>query len=184
MKSCGMTKKEFGYVLSMLKKIPSDLPIIELGCHKGALTLPLSIYAKGTVYAVDKKSYANIDYPNVTAVISDSVKFLKGFKEQAGFIFLDTSHTYEQTRKEILASYEVLTDGGILALHDSIGFTYPGVACAIEEIVFDKFEVIGIKGSVFFAKKKKSPRNNNFMKIYYLCYNTVYKTMCIIRRKK
>ncbi len=49
--------------------------------------------------------------------------------------FIDSSHHYEPTRKELSCILSHLVDGGWLALHDYFNEDTPGVAQALNELV-------------------------------------------------
>ena len=54
-------------------------------------------------------------------------------------IFIDTSHTYEQTKLEIEKSIPHIVNDGWLALHDYHD-AHPGVVCAVNEFLDSQTE--------------------------------------------
>jgi cephalosporin hydroxylase len=51
------------------------------------------------------------------------------------FVFLDSSHKYEETKAEIRLWYRKLLDGSILAGHDYESPENPGVRQAVDEVI-------------------------------------------------
>lgn len=119
------------YIIKIARKQKPKI-IFDLGVRKGHTSITLSIIAyetNGHVWGVDildcPRASNEIDRLKLTEkwtfVKSDSVKFMKEWnKEKADLIMIDTSHTYEQTLKELEASKEVLKEDGIILLHDTI----------------------------------------------------------------
>lgn len=72
----------------------------------------------------------------ITAVMADTGVFLEHFWRQPTRVaFIDASHHYEPTRKELSCILPHLVDGGWLALHDYFNEDTPGVAQALNELV-------------------------------------------------
>lgn len=72
----------------------------------------------------------------VTVVRSDSVKWLAG--QEAGFldaVYLDTTHTYDDTLAELAASKSTVRQGGLICGHDYSCDKFPGVVQAVNEFV-------------------------------------------------
>ena len=69
------------------------------------------------------------------ALLSDSADASVGFDDNSvDLLLIDTSHTYEQTSKELAAWLPKVRSGGGIWLHDYLG-EYPGVGEALEEVV-------------------------------------------------
>lgn len=80
----------------------------------------------------------------------DSVASARRFDDQSvDFIFLDTIHLYEQTKRELEAWYPKLKNGGVFAGHDHTP-EFPGVEKACREFFGPKYQ---IRRSSFVALK-------------------------------
>jgi predicted O-methyltransferase YrrM len=72
-----------------------------------------------------------------TYIVGDDLEFAKTWSEgPADMIFVDTSHEYEQTKKEIAAFMPHLRSGGLMAFHDTESFP-DGVLKPIQEFLKD-----------------------------------------------
>lgn len=72
----------------------------------------------------------------VTVVRSDSVKWLAS--QAPGFldaVYLDTTHTYDDTLAELVSSKSAVRDGGLICGHDYSCEKFPGVVQAVNEFV-------------------------------------------------
>ena len=70
------------------------------------------------------------------------------------FIFIDASHEYEDVKKDIELSLELLTPGAIISGHDYLPEVFPGVVRAVKEVFGERnleFKVFK-KSSVWFYK--------------------------------
>lgn len=100
---------------------------VEIGVATGAGTSILSRYSK-SVYAVDLnpdaykfiKNLHNVDFMNSTSW--EALEFLqKNHSEKIDFIFIDGDHRQEIAFGDFVRAKELVSPGGIIALHD----TYP-----------------------------------------------------------
>jgi predicted O-methyltransferase YrrM len=115
--------------------------VIELGVNLGESTVALleAVHAtEGTLISVDIQLLPNV-VPMLTGYglisrwqfnLSDDIAFgeawQKDSKGQADIIFIDTSHTFDHTTKEIAVYEPILRPGGIMVFHDTVSF-YDGV---------------------------------------------------------
>ncbi|MGA1839248.1 MAG: class I SAM-dependent methyltransferase [bacterium] len=141
--------------------------IIELGVRDGESTFVferISYLTKCFVIGVDCDDCSQVlNFPGRIFVQSDSVEFLKNYCEWArsrniqGFpdiIFIDTNHTYLQTKSELSLALSLVSAGGIVILHDTnlniiyrrhdgtLGYGWDnkrGVIKAIEDLFDKKF---------------------------------------------
>ncbi|MGH2612577.1 MAG: class I SAM-dependent methyltransferase [Rhabdochlamydiaceae bacterium] len=113
------------YLLCLLKK---PTIILELGCRTGNTALPM-IYAAqqygGHVYSVDVETWPEIkNFLVDKKTLADSWTFIESddlkleWDKPINFLYIDTSHTYEQTLKELQKYEPFLQPGGIITLHD------------------------------------------------------------------
>lgn len=106
--------------------------IIELGTRTGESMIPLLEAAhatKGRLYSVDvelceeaKRKVKEFGLgERWTFVMSDDIEF--GLKwpqtNPIDMVFVDTTHEYEQTKKEIAIFEPLIRPGGIMAFHDT-----------------------------------------------------------------
>lgn len=78
-------------------------------------------------------------HDHITAVLSDTVSFLKSFWNfPIRMAFIDSSHHYEPTRKELELILPHLVEGGWLILHDYFSEETPGVSRAVNEVFESK----------------------------------------------
>jgi predicted O-methyltransferase YrrM len=127
--------------------------VVELGCFIGWTSAHLALGLreagmKGTLWCVDSEArFLEDARANLARLELDQrVTFLCAQSTDEGLlailpstidvVFIDTSHSYETTRKEIATYAQRLNPGGYIVLHDSIGF--PGVRHAVVE-VWDQF---------------------------------------------
>jgi len=119
--------------------------ILELGTRTGESTVAFLQAAKeidGNVTSMDidscndaKKLISDLD-------LTDSWKFIQSddlkndWKKPIDHLFIDTSHTYEQTLAELEKFTPFVKPGGIITLHDII--SCPEVLSAINEYIKDK----------------------------------------------
>lgn len=75
------------------------------------------------------KAGVNIEFFEMSS-LDASCKFPGNYFD---FVFLDSSHTYAQTRAEIILWYEKIKDGGVLSGHDYI--THEEVKMAVDELI-------------------------------------------------
>ena len=72
------------------------------------------------------------------------------FSEPVELVFIDGSHEYELVRLDFELWFPKLISGGIIALHDTVGF--PGPRKVVAENLH-KFRNIGLVDEITFAQK-------------------------------
>lgn len=73
------------------------------------------------------------EYKNIEIIKSDSIYFLQSMPEKFfDFIYIDTVHSYEHTKKELLESYRVIKNNGFICGHDYCN-RFDGVIRAVSE---------------------------------------------------
>lgn len=116
---------------------------VELGVSGGGGSLHLALgWSKGTVIGVDMVSdhIENIEYvqkrcPNFIFKLGDSITYSDALRIKYGLIdilFIDTTHTYDQTMKEYNAYKPFLSDRAFVLLDDL--FRPEGMEQAWEEM--------------------------------------------------
>jgi len=134
-------------------ELPDGCRICEVGVADGdsALYLAKRLYGEGKsfkLYMVDSMDYGKYEqmktiYQNIIksglaeyieVVPYDSIEASKKFNDNdLNFVFIDTSHEYEETKKSIAAWYPKVKDEFVLAGHDYFG--HIGVAEAVDEML-------------------------------------------------
>ena len=121
---------------NLLKLLPKNGIITELGVDKGdfsakiiSFTQPKKLYLIDTwdseryhnnkINYVTKRFQKEIDAGIVTTIRGTSKNELKKFEnEYFDWVYIDTSHSYKQTVKELELCRMKVKDGGIIAGHD------------------------------------------------------------------
>jgi MMP 1-O-methyltransferase len=55
-------------------------------------------------------------------VVKDDLRFASQYKNEIDLLFIDTGHSYEQTKKELQAWGRKVVNGGFIAIHDTVSF--------------------------------------------------------------
>lgn len=124
--------------------------VIELGVNLGESTVALleAVHVtEGTLISVDIQLLPNV-VPMLTEYglisrwnfnLSDDLEYAKTWPagKLADLIFIDTSHTFDHTTKEIAAYEPILRPGGIMVFHDTVSF-YAGVQKPINNFLTAK----------------------------------------------
>jgi len=142
-----------GYYDRIAQQMPDDCRVVECGVADGASALYLAkelnrLGRKFTLYMVDNLDYGKYIqlctiYENVIkSGLGESIKVLPHDSRIAAelfndgfldFVYIDSSHEYEETLGSIKAWWPKLKDGGVLAGHDFQ--LYPTVKQAVEELL-------------------------------------------------
>lgn len=119
--------------------------ILELGTRSGESTLALTLAAKkthGKVYSIDIEECRQAEKLIIDRSLSDFWEFIRcddleiKWERKIDFLFIDTSHTYEQTFCELSKFEPMVEVGGIIVLHDSVSCS--GVIQAIVDYIQGK----------------------------------------------
>lgn len=138
------------------KELPNNCRLVEAGIADGASAIYLAeaILNLGKkidkFYWVDNFSYGKFDQLSIVyqhliksglgeyveIIPTDSIKASKMFNGNSlDFVFLDSSHEYNSTLKEIRAWYEKVKDNGILSGHDMTSEENKGVSRAVTKLL-------------------------------------------------
>jgi GT2 family glycosyltransferase/glycosyltransferase involved in cell wall biosynthesis/predicted O-methyltransferase YrrM len=132
--------------------------IIELGTRGGDSTCALTIgavqteghvtsvdYGKGAEYSEDPSAWDALTKASAmitdelgldefwTLVIKNDIEFAKEYDEEVDVLFIDTVHSYDQTKMELDAWGNKVVDGGFIIIHDTVSF--PEQNAAIWEFI-------------------------------------------------
>lgn len=144
-----------GYYQNIALRLPQDARIVEIGVADGKS----SIYLAETLANLNKRFHLtmidNLAYGNheqLTEILrniqrsglSEFISFLPMDSLSAScrfndhslhFVFIDSSHQYEQTKAEIRLWYRKVMDGFFLSGHDYFSEENPGVKIAVDEVI-------------------------------------------------
>lgn len=151
--------------IELLKSLNKDLVIAELGVFKGEFSQaifdicqPKQLYLvdlfeglvqSGDVNGKNIQVYHGYDleniardkfsaHKNISIIKKDSVEFLKSFSEAYfDLIYIDSSHQYAHTKKELTESFRVIKDSGIIAGHDYDREHFFEVCDAVDEFCLE-----------------------------------------------
>jgi cephalosporin hydroxylase len=143
------------YYRSIAEKLPNRCRIVEVGVADGksAIYLAETLISLGKnfeLFMIDNCGYGAHEQRNEIirniqrAGISEQTSFMEmdslsascKFNDHSlNFVFLDSSHKYEETKAEIRLWYRKLLDGSVLAGHDYLSEENPGVKMAVDEVI-------------------------------------------------
>ena len=182
---CGLGDDERSFYLSIVKRHPQGI-IVEMGVLEGRSLSHVLPWCKGNnckVYAIDPwqdwsshlcdhhlpeaeliyqaftsnmQQLGFLDYVNI--IRKDSVEAARDFEDSSVDVaFIDTLHTYEHTKKEIIAWWPKIKVGGELFGHDYNSENL-GLIKAVNE-AFGKPDVL--HGCMWLVKKTHEGRLNS-----------------------
>lgn len=143
------------YYNSIASKLPNRCRIVEVGVADGksAIYLAEALLNQSKafeMFMIDNCGYGGVDQRNEImrniqrAAISEYVNFFdmdslsascKFNDHSLNFVFIDSSHKYEETKAEIRLWYRKLLDGSILSGHDYFSEENTGVRMAVDEVI-------------------------------------------------
>lgn len=149
--------------------------IVEIGSWKGRSTIWLAFGSKdgagNKVVAVDPHMSSpempqgnsfrdfkdNLEragvFSMVEPVVKTSEEAAKGFKGNAGLVFIDGDHSYGHAKQDFELWFPKVEEHGIMAFHDTM--LVPGPKKVVHDLVFNSrhFRNIGFVDSITFAEK-------------------------------
>lgn len=126
--------------------------VVELGCYVGWTSAHLALGLKavgggGRLWCLDSHpTYLGLAQKNLARLdLGEAVTFLQGLSlapevekmlpERIDLLFIDTTHEYEDTKKELALYGQRMAPNGLIVLHDSI--SHVGVRRVLLEVVSD-----------------------------------------------
>jgi predicted O-methyltransferase YrrM len=189
------------FLYNVAKNCKGKGVIVEIGSWKGKSTIWLAKGSKAgnkiRVYAIDphtgssehKRMYGEVStfeefkrnikmagVEDVTdPIVKTSEEATKTFEEPVEFVFIDGAHEYEMVKLDFLLWFPKLIEGGIIALHDTIGWQGPKKVA--KEFVYKSknFRNVGFVSSITFAQKVKE---NSFYDRLRSRYILLLKDLC------
>lgn len=160
-----------GFYDRIAKELPDNCKVCEVGVADGISALYLGkklneLCKNFTLYMVDNldygkyiqlcKIYENIIESglgeNIKVIPKDSIEASKDFNDgELDFIFLDSSHQYDETKESIKAWVPKLKDEYIFSGHDY--HLYDGVKKAVDELIPTQFKRTDIPDREFDYEK-------------------------------
>jgi hypothetical protein len=145
---------------AMIPYLASSKIIVEIGIFEGFNTREFALFSpqNAQIFAIDPffKGFFGFNYGKIIALkewkkkgINHKIKVIEGFSwdvihnipQGVDFIFIDGDHSFEGVRKDFELYSQLLSENGIIALHDarlfSEGWTRPdwGPVRLVEEII-------------------------------------------------
>lgn len=118
----------------LLKLLPKNSVVMELGTEHGYYSNKiLKICKPKKLYLVDiiikdklRKKFQNYIVKNIVSLHQlDSIEMLKKIPNcSIDWIYIDTDHTYEQTKKELILASRKVKENGLICGHDYIDHSY------------------------------------------------------------
>ena len=136
---------------SVLDNLPKHSICVELGVEDGNFSeeiinrvdpveLVLVDNSEEDLLKVSKRFETN---KNVITKLGDSVKIMETYNDNYfDWVYIDTDHSYELTKKELEVCSRKVKDDGHIALHDYIHFDYFGYLTREEERFFGVIKAV------------------------------------------
>ncbi len=134
--------------LYMLTKQFNLRTILELGTGTGESTVPLLFAAKeigGVVYSIDIDQCKEAKRTVESYGLSPYWNFAQGndlaveWKRPIDHLFIDTSHSFDNTLAELKKYEPFVNRGGVITIHDSVSF--PEVKDAVEDCISGRVDL-------------------------------------------
>jgi len=148
--------------------------IVEIGSYQGYSTIWLASGSKKggreQVYAIDPHNMEDHGYNErifkhnikeaaiedyVVPIVSNSAEAEEKWNKPIRLLFIDGAHDYENARNDFTLWERHLIPYGIVACHDYLSMSCPGVTRVVKECIFDsdQYSVIGCVNTVLYARK-------------------------------
>ena len=126
--------------------------VMEIGVFEGYTSIKMveALPKDGKFTGIDINDYLKTDLksigPEIDFILGESITVMQGMKpKQFDFIFVDGDHHWENILPEFNEVVKLITPGGIIAYHDTIGI--PDVKRLMEHVSKLNYNVITFKTS-------------------------------------
>jgi len=112
--------------------------VVELGAGRSTYALTAAVNAtEGQFYSIDVVAGRLALESRHHPITGDGLEVVKTWDKKIDFLFIDTIHTYEQTKGELDTWSIFVRKGGIIAIHDTTGLLgqFPGCRIALDEFL-------------------------------------------------
>lgn len=112
--------------------------VVELGAGRSTYVFIAAVNAtEGQFYSIDVVPGRLALEPRHHPMVGDDLEIVKTWDQSIDLLFIDTLHTYEQTKGELDTWSEFVMAGGIIAMHDTTGLPgpHPGCRIALDEFL-------------------------------------------------
>jgi len=95
--------------------------------------------------------------PRVRIHKMTTTEYLSSITEKIDCVYIDADHSYSSVKSDLLLSYNIVNNGGLICGHDYCNIKYPGVVQAVSEFCQEKklnIEFISNCGLPTFAIRK------------------------------
>lgn len=196
-----LTYKEAELLYSLAQQVSTKLVIVEIGSWKGRSTVCLGSGARdgkgARVYAIDphtgsaehKKMFGtsintfNLFWDNIKNAGLDSfimpikktsVEAAESFHDPVGFIFIDGAHDFTYVNKDVKFWFPKVTNGGVIAFHDSWHFLGPNLVTAWMLVSSSKIKNPKLIDTItIFEKVNKNNFKDRCINIGFLIFRTL-----------
>ncbi len=161
-------RREGPYLYSLAKLTAGKGDVVEIGSFKGKSTIWLANGRKANpgekVFAVDPHIYGteqefrqNIKAAGVDDVIIPIVKpsaeAVQEWSRSIGLLWIDGGHNYDEVRTDFISWEPFVSDGGVIALHDT--YSWEGVRTLVDDEILtdDRFGILGQWDSICAVRK-------------------------------
>jgi predicted O-methyltransferase YrrM len=188
-----LTVNEGKLLYDLAKKVKNGT-IVEIGSWKGRSTSCLALGSKAgfgaKVYAIDphtgspehqeafkgnvwtfdifKENMKSVGVNDVVVpILQLAHEASKTFNQKISLIFIDGAHEYEDVRKDFEDWFYKVEDGGIIALHDTVG--WDGPRKVVEEFMYKSayFSDVRFVDSITYGRKVK--KNSRYDRVRNVC---------------
>ena len=111
---------------------------VELGAGWSTYAITAAVNAtEGQLYSIDIAGGGQPKGPRHHPIRGDDLEVVKTWEQPIDFLFIDTLHTYPQTKAELETWLPFVRKGGIIAMHDTDGplGAFPGCRIALDEFL-------------------------------------------------